>query len=185
MSAAKARPRNVLTTLGYALLGLLRQGPASGYALRKVFETTPMGVYSSSPGTIYPAIRRLQAKGLVHRLPASASPTGKAAFALTEAGTNALRDWLRRPIAREDVVRKAPELLLRFVFLHLVEDASITRRFLEDFRRHAASYLEELESLRGAVSDQIPRHSLLALEHGIEAFRAHRTWADHALLQTE
>ena len=42
-----------MTPLSYALLGLMQMEPRSGYALRKVFETTPLGGYSSSPGSIY------------------------------------------------------------------------------------------------------------------------------------
>jgi DNA-binding PadR family transcriptional regulator len=49
-----------ITTLGYALLGLIRAEPRTGYALRMVFETTPMGSYSSSPGSIYPALKSLE-----------------------------------------------------------------------------------------------------------------------------
>ena len=57
--------RQPASTLGFALLGLLQQQPRSGYALRRVFATTPMGHYSSSPGAIYPALRRLEQQGLV------------------------------------------------------------------------------------------------------------------------
>ena len=53
------------TTLEYALLGLVHAEPRSGYDLCKVFETTPMGHYSSSPGAIYPALKRLEGAGLV------------------------------------------------------------------------------------------------------------------------
>jgi len=51
--------------LDYALLGLLNKRPAAGYALRRLFQTTPLGVYSDSPGSIYPALRRLHRLGLV------------------------------------------------------------------------------------------------------------------------
>ena len=47
------------TALGYALIGLVQEDPRSGYALRKVFEDTPMGAFSSSPGSIYPALKKL------------------------------------------------------------------------------------------------------------------------------
>ena len=49
-----------VSLLGYALLGLLHQKPSSGYALRRVFATTPMGTFSDSPGAIYPALGRLE-----------------------------------------------------------------------------------------------------------------------------
>ena len=44
--------RDITTSLGYALLGLIHLQPQSGYGLRKVFESTPMGHYSWSPGAI-------------------------------------------------------------------------------------------------------------------------------------
>ena len=53
-----------IPSLGYALLGLL-QKPSSGYDLRKVFSSTSMKTYSDSPGAIYPALRRLEHRGLV------------------------------------------------------------------------------------------------------------------------
>ena len=51
------------STLGYALLGLLHAGPQSGYGLRRTFVTTPLAVFSDSPGAIYPALRRLARQG--------------------------------------------------------------------------------------------------------------------------
>jgi len=49
-----------LSTLSLAILGLIAQQPQSGYDLRKVFSTTPMGHFSSNPGAIYPALRRIE-----------------------------------------------------------------------------------------------------------------------------
>ncbi len=52
-----------LTPLRLAILGLVAMHPQSGYDLRKIFETTPMGNFSSSPGAIYPALKSLEKKG--------------------------------------------------------------------------------------------------------------------------
>src|SRR5580704_12277438 len=54
-----------IPTLGYALLGLLHQKPASGYDLRKIFSSTSLKSYSDSPGAIYPALGRLEKQGLI------------------------------------------------------------------------------------------------------------------------
>ncbi|MBX2878146.1 MAG: PadR family transcriptional regulator, partial [Saprospiraceae bacterium] len=48
------------TRLDYAIMGLLIGGPLSGYQIRQIFETSEMGNYSSSPGSIYPALKRLR-----------------------------------------------------------------------------------------------------------------------------
>ena len=51
-----------------AILGLISQRPMTGYDLRRVFTTTPMWHFSSSPGAIYPALQCLDSgliKGIV------------------------------------------------------------------------------------------------------------------------
>ena len=53
------------STLAFALLGLIWQEPRSGYDLRKFFSSTPMISFSDSPGAIYPALHRLEQRGLV------------------------------------------------------------------------------------------------------------------------
>ena len=53
------------STLSLAILGLIAQAPCSGYDVRKVFATTPMGHFSASPGAIYPALKRLEKEGLI------------------------------------------------------------------------------------------------------------------------
>jgi hypothetical protein len=61
------------TTLEFALLGLLDQRPLSGYDLRRIFATTPFTYYSDSPGAVYPALRRLEARGWIASL--ASAPT--------------------------------------------------------------------------------------------------------------
>ena len=45
--------------LELALMGLLSQQDRSGYDLLNIFSQTAMGGFSSSPGAIYPALKRL------------------------------------------------------------------------------------------------------------------------------
>lgn len=37
--------------------------PSSGYDLKRIFATTPVGLYQPSSGTLYPALRRLEQRG--------------------------------------------------------------------------------------------------------------------------
>lgn len=45
------------------LLGFLADSPAHGYELIKRFDTLSKGYYSPSPGVLYPALARLEARG--------------------------------------------------------------------------------------------------------------------------
>jgi DNA-binding PadR family transcriptional regulator len=174
--------KHTTTTLDYALLGLLCQSPQSGYDLRKVFETTAIGSFSSSPGTIYPALRRLEQQGLVEgQVDSTRAMRPKKVFRPTKAGRKALTEWLSRKIDREDVERRADELMLRFAFHWMLDSNTLTRRFLESFLSEVEDYLGELTRQRKEYPKDGPLHPRLALVAGIEQYRASARWARKAI----
>ena len=170
------------TTLGYALLGLLHQEPRSGYDLRKIFETTPMGHYSGSPGAIYPALRRLKQQGLIEgQVDRTKSLRPREVFQPTEAGTEEFRKWLAQDIQREDVIWRLDELMLRFAFHSFLESNTATRKFLTSFVAEVDGYIKELRQQLKIVPTETPIHGKLALELGVELYQAYRRWTRKAL----
>src|SRR5258708_2138535 len=117
--------------LGYALMGLLHESPLSGYGVRKIFTDSPMGSFSNSPGAIYPALERLEKAGLIRgRVDDSSGLRRKKMYQLTESGTKAFKEWLKRPITQDDVVHGPDELMLRFSFMDNSVGEATTLRFL-------------------------------------------------------
>jgi len=174
------------TSLGLALLGLLHKRPASGYDLRKIFQSTPMAHYSSSPGAIYPALRKLEQQGLIagavdHRQTLRPRKT----FRPTRRGTRTLEDWLAQPVTRDDVAFRLDELLLRFAFMANFPAAESTQSFLRDLARELAGYIDDLQRQLEALPLGPPPHPRLAVECGIESYRAHLRWARRALRHFE
>jgi DNA-binding PadR family transcriptional regulator len=170
------------TNLEFALTGLLNQKPQSGYDLRKTFATTAMRHYSDSPGSIYPALRRLEARGWI--APASAAAPnpenrrGRQVFRLIPAGETALKEWLSRPLTKDDVVLRTPELMLRFAFMDGCVPRSTVLRFLDDFGQALASYVAELRSQLQQMSSKFPLHTgVLAFQLGIEQMEVQINWA--------
>ncbi len=167
-----------ITRLGYALLGLIRREPRSGYALRKVFETTPLGRYSSSPGSIYPALKSLAKAGLVAL---SAPGGGKQVYVLTPAGQEALSAWLARPVDEEEVGRHIDLALLRFAFLQDEADAAGVGAFLDSFEAAAKAHAASLEAfLASPAGLAMTLHSRVAVEHGLRSIRCSAEWAADA-----
>jgi len=99
------------TLLDYAILGLIQDQPLSGYAIRKLFEETELGHYSSSPGTIYPALNRLQKLKLVEK--SKQKETTKTRFEITQAGVLSLKKWFLQPIEKKEMLK---EKLMSFCF---------------------------------------------------------------------
>jgi DNA-binding PadR family transcriptional regulator len=174
--------RVVISKLGYALLGLLRANPASGYDLRKIFSTTAMTTYSDSPGAIYPALGRLQEQGLIRgSIESGAGLRRRQVFTLTAQGAAELKKWITRPVTRDDVIRGLDEVMLRFAFSEQAAGKQASVGLLESLKAALTSYLPALYEQRTAGKGTMPTSGSLALESGIRSYETLLRWAKDAL----
>jgi DNA-binding PadR family transcriptional regulator len=164
--------------LGYALLGLLQQQPMSGYDLRKIFSSTAMGSFSNSPGAIYPALGRLEARGLARgAVEESTSLRKRRVFRTTPKGLAAFKAWLKKPVTRDDVISRIGEVMLRFAFMDQALGAERAARFLSEFADAMAAYIPTLKQYLDAHASEMPLSGRLALECGIQEYEARLRWA--------
>ncbi|MCR9253187.1 MAG: PadR family transcriptional regulator [bacterium] len=165
-----------ITTLDFAILGLLLSGDKTAYAIRMIFKNTAMGNYSSSPGSIYPSCNKLQKLELI----AKNIDTGL--LNVTSDGKKRIKEWLTEPITIEQVSKGTNVLLLKFAFMdHLVskEEKLI---FLNSFLALSKVYLQSLEkyhqSDEGAL---LPLHGRLSFEFGLATLKTHISWLKSTL----
>jgi len=170
-----------LTPLRLAILGLVSMHPQSGYDLRKVFETTPMGNFSSSPGAIYPALKSLEKKGWVRgRTDNPDSLRPRLVYSITDEGDKVLRAELEKPVTREELIWHFDLVMLRFAFIERLGYAEALR-FLGEFHTEATAYVGHLEEIRAQMRDHMSPCGRLALEHGIQSSRSNARWAKKAI----
>ncbi len=164
--------------LGFTLLGLIHQQPMSGYDLRKVFASTAWGTFSDSPGAIYPALRRLETRGLVlSKVQESTSLRKRRVFKITPKGLTAFKEWLRRPVTADDVIRRIPDLMVRFAFMDETMGESRTGRFLGEFTAQIAAYIPSLQQFLAVHRGEMALSGRLALECGIQEYEMRLLWA--------
>jgi DNA-binding PadR family transcriptional regulator len=174
-------PEGALTTLEYALLGLVAMRPMSGYDVHRVFATTPMAHFSSSPGAIYPALRRLARRGLLKAaLDRATEARPRRVYALTRGGEEALHAWLRQPVTREDLVRGSGAPILRFALAEGRVSKEEVLAYLMTYRRTLESYLEELQGHAREMPAAAGLHPRLALERGIRGYQGDLEWVRSA-----
>ena len=78
-------------TLDLIVLKLLRAGPANGWDLTQSIQTVSRGVLDVNYGSIYPALRRLEAKGFAKAQWGTSDNNRRARFySLTPAGRRQL-----------------------------------------------------------------------------------------------
>ena len=170
----------VPTALEYLILGSIAQKPMTGYAIRMQFKNTALGNFSSSPGSVYPALKRMEKNKLIEkkRLPGS----DKSAFAITNMGSDILKNWLLKKIELEDVAKKKEWLLLRFAFMDDSIPTEAQIKWVESFAKQIRLYIHELnEYYESSDYNVLPRNGKLAFQHGIKAYKTTLQWSSETI----
>ena len=127
-------------------LGMLSDGEASGYDLKKHFESSFAHFFAAGYGSIYPALSSLAEAGLVdcREIPQEGKPDRKV-YRITDAGRQHLLDALDDPAPSHKL---RSEFLATMCFAHLMSpqqiETVITSR-IEDIERYMSMF-HELES---------------------------------------
>jgi PadR family transcriptional regulator, regulatory protein AphA len=175
-------------SLEYILLGLLGE-PASGYDLKKIFDTEVGYFWAAELSQIYPTLKRLEKQHLLrsHHAAAKRGPR-RIVYETTAAGNRALRAWLQ---AGPEVGDERQAFVAKLYFMPALDDLGATLRLLSALRQRFATRLEALRSLEKLWEESDPRypnelptaefHKLLALRKGLFSLQAHVEWADDSI----
>jgi DNA-binding PadR family transcriptional regulator len=144
-------------------------GPATPYAIRKVFLHSPSPQWSGSAGTIYPLIERLLRRKLIRSKTCLTGKRRGHQISLTNRGSRALRLWLSLPIP-EWVAGVPPDpLRTRVRFLGAVS-ANQQRAFLRNAYKQTQAHLHAVEAdcerkrAKGRFEYLMARGALLSMQ---------------------
>jgi DNA-binding PadR family transcriptional regulator len=175
-----------LTDFEQVLLGLIAAAPSTGYDLKHQFAATPLGVYQPSSGALYPALRRLELRGLLRA--ERGDPVGdrrarrRFVYHITEQGRAAHASWVHQPVNRATVATDLPLHLMRFVMMEKLLSRAEVLSFLADLRDALAAFLDGLEEFAAAAAAETDRrHPALALDHGVSAHAASLAWTKRTI----
>jgi len=152
-------------------LGMLTQGEASGYEIRKAFEDGPFHhFFDVGYGSIYPALGRLDEAGLVScRAEAQDKRPDKKVYSITPEGQRAFVEALMEPPAPD-------KLRSEFLFLLFFADllpAHHVEHVVEGRLAEIRGALDRMESCAG--EDMGPSHDFvhgygLAIYHAVATY---------------
>jgi DNA-binding PadR family transcriptional regulator len=176
---AAGRP---LTDFEHVLLGVIASEPRSGYGLKKMFSSSPASVYQPSPGALYPALRRLEERGLLHaEKQVSSGRRALRLYQVTEAGLAVYLEWLRRPVVPETVGADLGQHLMRFSLMENYLERAEVIVFLASLGDALDGFVRGMEQFVASRQETLGQHPLLALEHGIAIHRASLEWVQSAM----
>jgi PadR family transcriptional regulator, regulatory protein AphA len=161
-------------SLRYALLGLLREGPASGYDLLRVFRLSLNTTWPATQSQIYTELTKLADDGL---LSASAQGSrGRKEYTLTDTGLADLRQWLLQ--TKPDLHPRSEALMRVFILGALSRDeARNYLNWLADSNAKEAAALTALEDSIDWDDQDLSFHGHLVLEFGKRLRAMTEEWA--------
>jgi DNA-binding PadR family transcriptional regulator len=175
-----------ISTLSLAIMGCIVQKPQTGYDIRKAFATTPLGHFSSSPGAIYPALKRLEKDGWIcGNVDGEQALRPRRVYEMTELGRDVLKTHLQQAVTRDDVIWRMDDLMLRFSVMDGIVGREATLRFLHSFAAELEAYVVRLRSYLDSAKAFMPVSGRLAMENGIEGYQMNAAWARRAIEELE
>ncbi|HEY7256873.1 MAG TPA: PadR family transcriptional regulator [Solirubrobacterales bacterium] len=125
-----------LRPASYLILGMVGLGARSGYAIKRAADGSTQFFWPMSLAQVYPELARLQSAGLLRREQDPRGGRERHSYALTEAGSEALAQWLRSSQAESTQFRD--EGVLRLFFADALPTGD-QRALLHRLRERAAA----------------------------------------------
>ena len=167
-----------LTPTARVILGMLGLGARTGYEIKQVSDASTRFFWGASYGQIYPELRRLADAGLVEAEDDPAGGRKRTAYTLTDAGRQALADWLLSDAPMEYAMRA--EGLLKLFFGGLLEPEQVlenVRAWRRELESSAAFFRSDIEPLARSSTSEYP---YLVFQYGLELLEWNVEWCKRA-----
>lgn len=164
-------------SLRHGLLGLLAEGPASGYDLARRFQEGIGSVWPAQHPQIYSELNRLAKAGLIEV--DSHGPRRRTAYRITDAGLAEVRRWLSEDEVDHSV---RMEILLRSFFFWLMDPDELKERLAEE-QKYFERFAGTLRAYAGAKdrgewgTSRRTRAQRIAVEAAVRMNEALAEWA--------
>ena len=172
-----------MTTLGYAILGLLSREDLSGYDLKQRMAGRVGYFWSAKHSQIYPELARLEDGGYVkHSVVEQRERPDKKVYEITAYGLDALKEWVIQPPVPRPT---RDELTLKTYSVWLADKVKAAQLFREEKLRHEEqlAHYEELRAwMEGEWRDELTSTnspefaSYATLRRGIRYEREYAEW---------
>lgn len=178
-------------SLPHLILGLLHRQPDSGYDLNKRFERTVANFWTTDQSQIYRTLYKLRDKGWVkaETIVQDDNPNKKV-YSITDAGYQALIEWLQTPLDDELEIRSAETGQIFFGDAiggdKLIE---VQQYYIEQIQQKINAYHAIVAEFFGEVDFNTQSLGVLlshaTLEYGIRILTAEVEWRDDLITRVK
>jgi len=150
--------------------GMLMAGPSSGYDIKQNLETGKM--YSASFGSIYPALKRMEAEGLIDSEEVIQGGKYKKLYKINENGREKFLDWLEKP---SNIIKSDSEHLAKLMFYQYLPKEKVNKSIFE-FIKSVTAIIRRMEVLEKVLGKNLDIYQRSALSFQTQQYRFVKEW---------
>ena len=162
------------------ILGLLSHEDLTGYDMKKRIDGAISFFWKGSFGNIYPALKDMEAQGLITKSDTAVGGREKIVYHITKKGGDTLQSWLGDAQASNEL---RYETLLKLFFGGAAK-AEVSLQNIETFEAQVRQDLKVLrayaENLEKVLDDPDHVYYSLTVSFGIETYEAYLRWCAKA-----
>lgn len=165
----------------YAILGMLLDGPCTGYEIKSLMSRSTVYFWRESDSTIYPMLKVLAEEGKAQSKIEFVGKKKKEVFSITDAGRKEFKAWLKGPTGSET---PRNEFLLKLFFV--VDPKEVIRLFqerLEQIEKIHSEYKKIEERLEGLADSPKKSIRLKALKYGLDQLEWEIQWLNNEMME--
>ncbi len=165
----------------YAILGVLLEGPTTGYEIKSLMGRSTAYFWRESDSTIYPMLKVLAEEGKVLSEIVYVGKKKKEVFSITELGRAEFQVWFDSPTGAET---PRNEFLLKLFFV--TDEKEMVRLFQERLEKAEKTY-EEYKKIEDRLESlgEYPRKEirLKSFRYGMAQLTLEITWLKEGILE--
>jgi PadR family transcriptional regulator AphA len=165
----------------YAILGVLLEGPTTGYDIKSLMGRSTAYFWRESDSTIYPMLKILLAEKKVLSEIIYVGKKKKEIFSITELGRAEFKAWLDSPTGSET---PRNEFLLKLFFVANQEEmVRIFQERLEKIEKTYEEYIAIEDRLKNLGDYHRKAIRLKSLRYGIAQLTLEITWLKEGIIE--
>lgn len=161
----------------YAILGVLLEGPTTGYEIKSLMSRSTVYFWRESDSTIYPMLKVLAKEGKVRSKIVFVGKKKKEVFSITKSGRMEFKSWFESPTGEET---PRNEFLLKLFFAtDRKETVHLFQERLEKANKIYEEYKKIEERLESLPDSPLKTIRLKALRYGIAQLKSEIKWLNN------
>ena len=168
-----------LTTTEFIILGLLSTGPQTGYTIIQTLGNHANG-WSASAGSIYPALRRLEQRGIIEGTVEAVHTRLRRTYRITTDGEAVLDAWLKGPFTNDEMLNQREIPLIKFLFAEQRLSREDILSWLDAYEKQMQSYSKLHRFWHNAQLSVSTTHQQLLLEATDMELEMQQGWVQRA-----